>query len=495
MGIRVQKMGKAQKREGEQTMSKIKKVLAMVLTLAMVMAMGMTSFAAGETATITVNNAEDATLQKLQIIQPNQKTESGWEFTNGAGVYFTQAFNETDEQVILASLIKYADANATFTNEKLAAAPVATASQLDDALSKVTANLKYGPFGGTDGKTTEVSVAGVYAIKASGEGYTYKTMAAYVGFGVAPALIDAEPIEAKKAPTTVTKEVKDDDKIVAIGDVLTYTVKANVPYIDPNATDKTFYMYDSITGAEYLPLTEENATLTMGDTVLDLKDYRALMTENGFTIDLSSLIDAENSNASKEIVLTYKAKVTDVTVDNKAGTNVGGSDHESNPVKVYTGQITLTKYAEDGKTTLEGAGFEVYDQTSKNNVPTEGELLTFDKLGDGVYEYNPDGDITEVFTGEKGTLVVKGLDKGNYFFKETTAPEGYSINADGAYAEIIVDGEATAVIEASTSIKDTKLSSLPGTGGIGTTIFTIGGCLIMIAAAALFFASRKKAEN
>ena len=46
------------------------------------------------------------------------------------------------------------------------------------------------------------------------------------------------------------------------------------------------------------------------------------------------------------------------------------------------------------------------------------------------------------------------------------------------------------------SIPNTKLASLPSTGGIGTTIFTIGGCIIMIIAAGLFFASRrKKAEN
>ena len=44
-------------------------------------------------------------------------------------------------------------------------------------------------------------------------------------------------------------------------------------------------------------------------------------------------------------------------------------------------------------------------------------------------------------------------------------------------------------------VKDSKLSALPSTGGIGTTIFTIGGCAIMIVAAGLFFASRKKSDN
>ena len=44
-------------------------------------------------------------------------------------------------------------------------------------------------------------------------------------------------------------------------------------------------------------------------------------------------------------------------------------------------------------------------------------------------------------------------------------------------------------------IENTKLASLPETGGMGTTIFTIGGCLIMIVAAGLFFVTRRKAEK
>lgn len=42
------------------------------------------------------------------------------------------------------------------------------------------------------------------------------------------------------------------------------------------------------------------------------------------------------------------------------------------------------------------------------------------------------------------------------------------------------------------AIPNTKLSTLPGTGGMGTTIFTIGGIVIMITAAGLFFANRRK---
>ena len=56
-----------------------------------------------------------------------------------------------------------------------------------------------------------------------------------------------------------------------------------------------------------------------------------------------------------------------------------------------------------------------------------------------------------------------------------------------------VNGGGTTILRG--NIPNTSLSELPSTGGIGTTIFTVGGCVIMIAAAALFFMNRRKSEE
>ena len=106
-------------------------------------------------------------------------------------------------------------------------------------------------------------------------------------------------------------------------------------------------------------------------------------------------------------------------------------------------------------------------------------------------------------------MIVRGLNVGTYNFTEKTAPKGYSVNENAAKAtlEITTEGEnsngevvdgvtiAKEILEAATSMTNTKLSALPSTGGIGTTIFTIGGCAIMVIAAGLFLATRRKSEE
>lgn len=59
-----------------------KKVSAIMMAAIMVLAMASTAFADGPTATITVNNADNATLTYAQVIRADQTTRTGWAFVN-----------------------------------------------------------------------------------------------------------------------------------------------------------------------------------------------------------------------------------------------------------------------------------------------------------------------------------------------------------------------------------------------------------------------------
>ena len=120
-------------------------------------------------------------------------------------------------------------------------------------------------------------------------------------------------------------------------------------------------------------------------------------------------------------------------------------------------------------------------------------------------------------------IVFNGLDADKtYYLKETAAPAGYTINetvytvtfenikynkgtATYDVKVTYTDAEGTVVTKNAAdvtygqsvespvdSVVNLTIGSLPSTGGIGTTIFTIGGCAIMIIAAGLFFASRRR---
>ena len=75
-----------------------------------------------------------------------------------------------------------------------------------------------------------------------------------------------------------------------------------------------------------------------------------------------------------------------------------------------------------------------------------------------------------------------------YQYRSVQTHVQLTVNGDDCFTTAII-------ILMKDQLNDTKLSALPSTGGIGTTIFTIAGCVIMIAAAGLFFASRKKSDN
>lgn len=474
-----------------------KKIGALLVAAVMVLSMCTAVFADGN-ATITLTNFDTAEkVECMQIIQKDESTTSGWAFTNGAGACFIEALGMTDsadaQQEVIWGLIRFQNSNVDLPTG--VTAKNVTAANIDLALSKVAALPGFTTL--TDKTKIEVSEAGIYAIKAEEEGYTYKTATAYVGFGEPyPALSDTG-VTAKKSSTSVDKTTADEDHVVAIGDIVTYTIKAHVPFIDAANTDnRTFTITDKITGADYYltgtgsvsSVKMEGTNDQVGNIAVDTKDATK------FTVDLSDLVNStDNPNAGKEITVTYTAKVNALTVENTAGSHVADTEYGGNnvPVRLFTGEITLVKFGDNKENNvLANAEFEVY----KDSATTP---LKFKQQENGNYRYAPDAEdaTTTVITNGEGKVVVEGLDVGSYHFKETKAPTGYSINTDGKTITLTQTDVAEKIITNSDKLNDTKLNSLPSTGGMGTYLFTIIGVVVMAGAAGAFFISRRKGSE
>lgn len=90
-----------------------KKIGALLVAAVMVLSMCTAAFAAVKEATITVNNLDaKATISYLEIIVPDQTTETGWAFSNGAADEFKKVFSGLSDQQIIWKLIKYEDGTA-----------------------------------------------------------------------------------------------------------------------------------------------------------------------------------------------------------------------------------------------------------------------------------------------------------------------------------------------------------------------------------------------
>ncbi|WP_109215937.1 SpaA isopeptide-forming pilin-related protein [Eubacterium ramulus] len=166
--------------------------------------------------------------------------------------------------------------------------------------------------------------------------------------------------------------------------------------------------------------------------------------------------------------------------------NEATTNKASDPSKVEgeTGSITINK-VDKGNNVLKGAEF---------SVALDGTKLEFVEVETGVYRLATADDAADTkvtnVVATNGSVVVKGLDEGTYNIVEEKAPKGYSV-VDVPNQTISAGQNANITVK----VTDTKLSALPHTGGIGTTIFTIAGCAIMVAAAFFFFTSRKKANK
>lgn len=203
-------------------------------------------------------------------------------------------------------------------------------------------------------------------------------------------------------------------------------------------------------------------------------------------------------------------------------------------VITYTGELKIEKTNGDKSEKLQGAKFVLYGEKNKdihgntvvdesgNSVTLKDNVAVADTIPDKVNENKTYYLVSNVVyeTNAAGLITVSGLDQGTYYAVEVEAPEGYNRLADPQKIELSVDSQKIKLEEsdglvseatdkgngveaneaiagayqvewksngvANAVITNTKGTTLPGTGGMGTTIFTIGG-IVLVALAALMF--------
>lgn len=232
---------------------------------------------------------------------------------------------------------------------------------------------------------------------------------------------------------------------------------------------------------------------------------------------------------------------TDTTLDAAAGTttNMGKNtaaltyqlatdptEKVTDPVStsVYTYSIKLEKKDMDGNA-LAGAKFRLYRDAAMHDEV----LLDKDAANNFYHPADVGAAGVEIDTGADSSFLIKGLEQGVYYLKETATKAGYYL-PEGVF-EIVLTGEGngtspriltgkldaastftaenteddpligtatvdtTAVNQLDIVLKNSSQPILPSTGGMGTALFTFGGVALMVLAAGLTIYMRKRKEN
>lgn len=301
-------------------------------------------------------------------------------------------------------------------------------------------------------------------------------------------------------------EEKDNTSVNVKNDTVNFQLKSNVPEdlkelieytgtgepddVDvvgtiPEGEEYTLTFHDKMNSAFVVP---EFFLVYLGDDMLDQtkllelnKDYRVNFDPEDCTFEIQlDLVKLYNEGIIKDedlgktsITVSYNTKlkdtVTNGTFENEAWVTAGEWETSHDVVTVDTYQIDIHKFGNGQINTepLAGAHFKLYQKVDGKEVIVEG--------------------CDDLISGEDGHVKVNGLKAGTYYLKETQAPDGYVCSDKEVEIKIPERANEENVVKVNFDNR-----SIPHTGGMGTTIFSIVGGVLIAMAGTVFVISRRK---
>lgn len=266
-------------------------------------------------------------------------------------------------------------------------------------------------------------------------------------------LDDENDPEDTIAPRGTADEKKAGD--FAIGDTVTYQLTSKVPDMT-GYNSYTFKFSDTLSKGldlkEVLSVKVGNTTLKAGKTGTNTYALTYDKTTRTLTVTLNDFYNSYKNHIGETITVVYTATLNkDAVIGMNPNTNKAVVEYSNDPksdgtgksepsiVDVHTFDFTIYKYYlkdqsnKEDKTALAKAEFELYKGKTDGTAADEQAKVNIVDEGNGVYrQATADEAKAADFTSAKivsdtdGKVLVKGLEAGTYYLRETKAPEGYN---------------------------------------------------------------------
>lgn len=517
-------------------MKKMKRFVALALSVVMVLAMSVMAFADSDDATININGgdkgSEYAAYRLLNLTTSTTDSTTNYAYTLNTKyeTILKNVTGKTTEKTTEKEIVDYISALSDTETRTFA----------DNVYAAITANSEITADATTTNDKFENVPQGYYLIAETKVGTTTGSTSLVM---LNTAGKDTLNINTKEDVPEVEKKVKDtndstgttsgwqDSADADIGDELEYQLTGTVS--EKIGNYKTYYyeFVDTMTHLTYVEGSVKVEIVNEGEAAVDVtKSFATNWTKPTLSVKCDDLIAIANNNnatldAHTKVVVTYKATLdSDATIGSTGNPNEVSLKYSNNPYAdgdgtkntgetpkdkniVFTYKTVINKT--DGTKPLTGAEFTLY-----KFVKSESGTDTYKgKTGTWVLK-------SQDTTTSGSTFTFSGLDDGEYRLRETKAPDGYNKLTDDIYFAITAEhteladnpeltklsgskDDGTIDINFTASIQDGSLSAdvvnhsgteLPSTGGIGTTIFYIVGGILMVGAAVLLI-TKRRAEN